>query len=799
MLFAEEQYAKNMDVLRANPNMQGLVGQLFQYPLVNIQLAPSMIGSLYGQVFDVTTQNWVPVADPNDPMGEAARAVEQLWSPDIKVFTMVGLGLGYAAAAFAQKMLPYQRLVIWDVEAGLFKAMLYAVDVQPLFGGKRVEVFVGNDILARIEPWYLSLDATEKLHMSFPISQSYTNIFQKDAYAAVMTKCMDMLRYHAVGLSTWRMFGQCIGDNDLDNMPEYYANPGYEHLKDLWKGRPAVCLAAGPSLQKNLAQLLDADTRSRVALIAVGTIYGLVHGMGLEPDIVTTIDFQRRNWTDQFRFLPLDPDCPLVYLHSTYPQTVRRWPGPKFVAENASDTLNWIRKFAEGKKSAALVQTVAHLNLMVALELGANPIILMGQDLSMQQLEHHTPGSRAEDLAPGEAPDEAFCDATDFQGKPVKTRHSFLSMLTVFERIIAENPDRTFMNCSEQGMPIRGATHISFKDALEILKQQQLDATDDALDVRPVFQGETSTGLTMRRGAPLRKMIHQTYATYTPKISHDLFAEFRAVQKQVDELLEWALTVQYLDAMANAYDANAITDAQHVAHVAAECMTTDELVEDIISDTFHADILAMEQQLRDRQAAWGLFGIRRFDFLVLMAEIPPAPELLKTVPQQRAYNAGRLVRCARMIEEEHPSVQKILERVGKRLMVMHGTLVPHTAQILHDEQVQAKALRTNALQLYKKGQEFAQNGGSSEATHDLLERLQFQYFRHTQQYEAALALSYARNHFQGKTQKHTERIQRHLSKYRADFRHAFPKYFSAAAPLAHAPTVQDDTGTPWYG
>jgi hypothetical protein len=143
-----------------------------------------------------------------DPMGAAEAAATQMWSPQHTVYTMMGLGLGYAIAALTRRLLPYQRLVVWDVDAGLFKAMLYTLDVSALFTGKRVEIYVGPDLLQQVEPWHLRLEVHEKLHMALPISHGYTSLYRKDEYAALLTKTMDLLRFHMVG---WRRGGSLAG------------------------------------------------------------------------------------------------------------------------------------------------------------------------------------------------------------------------------------------------------------------------------------------------------------------------------------------------------------------------------------------------------------------------------------------------------------------------------------------------------------------------------------------------------------------------------------------------------------
>ena len=190
--------------------------------------------------------------------------------------------------------------------------------------------------------------------------------------------------------------------------------------------------------------------------------------LGIKPDFVTTIDFQRLNYTDQFSDYQLPTDVPLIYLHSTYPETVKRWPGPKFVATNDSEIVQWVRNiYKQEKGSASMSQTVAHLNVFLALTLGANPIILIGQDLSMPIDEHHAVGAMAQDTAPKDAP-ESYYDAPDIYGNTVHVRHSFASMAVVFERIFSLNQQAKFINCTEGGVSLKGAENKALSEMLEL-------------------------------------------------------------------------------------------------------------------------------------------------------------------------------------------------------------------------------------------------------------------------------------------------------------------------------------------
>ncbi len=763
----DEQFAANCALLAQRPGMEQMPAQLQAFPITNIQLVPGTQGQLYGQVWDVPSQTWTALCSPHDPIAEAEKDCDTLYTRDAKVFTLLGMGLGYFATAFAKRLEPWQRLIVWDCDANMFKAMMYAVDIAPLFSAKRTDVYIGPEVLGQVEEWWLKMDATEKLHIVPPFRASYTGVYQKESYDALMQKTVDMMRFHAVGLSTWKIFGSCIGDNDLLNMPDYFLNPGYEHLHDLWKDRPAVCLAAGPSLQKNLAHLLDAGVREKVALISAGTVYALVHGLGLAPDIVTTIDFQRLNWTDQFAHIPLDPACPLVYLHSTYPQTVRRWPGPKFVAENASDTVGWIRKYSEGKKSAAQVQTVAHLNLMVALELGANPIILLGQDLAMPRDAHHAAGARAQDLAPDEAPAEAFVEVPDYQGKMVHTRHSFLSMKTVFERMIAEHPDRTFFNCSEGGLALVGAQHLPL---CEVLGR--------------VAEHRTYPGA-------LRRTLADVCAAYKPQVKDTFQEDFRQLCCWVEDVREFAEDLPQMATVAETAESRALPPDMWDAAMASDCLSVAETVEDCAT-TYWNMVLLQERIIQERQPALALFAIRRFDFLELMSQIPPQDADVATPLLRAKYNGARLLRVAAMIREELPHVRQILGEVQRRLeWLEEKPLCPTsvTVQRLYSRQrydLALEVLRETGVQEWEL-----------ETPQDAFEygqHLYAHYLYHTQQYEAACAVMHAWHLAPVKMQL----MQRYLVQWRNDVRHALPAYFRSTENQ-QTPLLVPEAGIEWHG
>lgn len=738
MTTAEERYQANLELIRGQNS--GLAENLNNMPITGVRLLPSpnTEGRIVGQIYDLANAQWLPLCDPNDPEGEALKDVEGrepgqgLYLPDKKCFVLLGLGNGYFAVELAKKLKPWQKLAVFDTNPNCYKASMYCVDMAPLLGNSRCDTFIGDNLDPAMQQWWLSFNSHEKFHIAPPMRAGYTNAIDKDAYDSMLNRCMDMMRYHAVGLATWRQFGGEIGRNDFGNLPEFLANPGLEKLKGQWAGKPAFCLAAGPSLRKNLHTLMEAGIRDKVAIISVGTIYALLRALQFEPDLVTTIDFQRLNWTDQFQHIPLNDTTPLLYLHSTHPETPRRWPGPRFVAMNSSDTVEWMRKFTEEKMSAAQVQTVAHLSLVAAVILGANPIVLMGQDLAMPFGEHHTPGARAQDTTPGENED-AHVPAEDIYGEPCWSRHSFLSMRTVFSQIVMSNPGPEYINCTEGGIEIQNIPNAPLATVIANIKKS-------------ISPSEIS----------LASKLKKVRDDYKPDANWDLIdQEFDGLVKDVKLLSETAESVHNL--ARNRRKELKRGDNQKVNSLAKR-------------------IVAKEKAFQEKQVAFSLFAVRRFDIVELLSRIPPPDGT--TLEELNAINADKITQVSKSILDESANIQRDLQNCLKRLNDVRFRQPDAQCTLKDILRMMARQSYTVAAQLLKeKGILPVDNSTAAMPVDEYLVeniRVQAHAYKQLQQYDYAAALLDAF----GLSPETVTDIKKKVGEFHNQHREVLPKYYS---------------------
>ncbi len=187
--------------------------------------------------------------------------------------------------------------------------------------------------------------------------------------------------------------------NIANNLGRYATTPPVDLLNNAYPGLPAVLVAAGPSLQKNMHLLHelkgDKDGKGRKAvIIAVQTMLKPLLAAGIEPDFVTSLDYNTVS-TRFFENLEESGSTGRVHLVA---EAKANWN----VLDVFSGTTSVIHNdFAErllrgtfpqrmGMKAGA---TVAHLSFYLAEFMGCDPIILTGQDLGFVDGLYYKPGT----------------------------------------------------------------------------------------------------------------------------------------------------------------------------------------------------------------------------------------------------------------------------------------------------------------------------------------------------------------------------------------------------------------------
>ncbi len=166
-------------------------------------------------------------------------------------------------------------------------------------------------------------------------------------------------------------------------------------LRDRYRGRTAVVLGGGPSLDELLPWILA--HRERLVLIAVSRISRRLQALGVVPDIVCTIDPTELSFDVSREMLRFGPEVVLATAYHANPPLVGQWQGPRL---HLGPRLPW-RSALNEDNIPVTGPTVTNTALHLAVEMGFSRVILAGVDLCFaDDGNSHAAGSNERSAGP---------------------------------------------------------------------------------------------------------------------------------------------------------------------------------------------------------------------------------------------------------------------------------------------------------------------------------------------------------------------------------------------------------------
>jgi len=282
--------------------------------------------------------------------------------------------------------------------------------------------------------------------------------------------------------------------NIANNLPTYVASPSPDVLRQRLAGDPAVLVAAGPSLSRNLDGL--AAIADRVVIIAAQTTVKPLLDRGIRPHFVTTLDYSDLS-RQFFETVDLPPDTVLVAEPKAAWQAVDAFRGtigaggrPVVMLDNDFAHLCLGHELARRARIEAGA-TVMHLAFYLAQWLGCDPIIFIGQDLGFSGHCYYCPGvamhrawqpelGRFGTLEQKEWERIArhlpiLRKTVDVHGRDIYTDDQMFTYLQQFERDFAASAAQV-IDATEGGVRKAGASVMTLREAAQRFCTRPLDA-----------------------------------------------------------------------------------------------------------------------------------------------------------------------------------------------------------------------------------------------------------------------------------------------------------------------------------
>ncbi|MGD0233716.1 MAG: 6-hydroxymethylpterin diphosphokinase MptE-like protein [Syntrophorhabdales bacterium] len=399
----------------------------------------------------------------HDPVECARQAIDVMDKSEKEgIFVLLGFGLGYLSEELLKHFDTGHAMLIYEATPLLFKTALRARDLTRVFASDKVKILVGEhaDDFSILNNYHHHI-VNGKIWL---VAHRPSVRLNETAYAAFRERLEDEKRMSLANVGTVINLGKDFINAFLQNVPSLLHNPGVASLRNLFDGRPAIVVAAGPSLEKNLHFLKEA--KSRALIVAVDAALPTLVLAGILPDVLVAIDPMSMN-VGMFRDNPRLKEIPFVCLAQYTPEIVKIYPGPLFMNMSEGNIVyQWLRGHWEDKGSIACFGgSVSHLAFAVAEFMGASTICLMGLDLSFEEKLHAGDTTRLLFREDEEVPDYRIGaqPAQDIFGEKRHTLQSYLTFRTSFENRIKTFSGRVF-NATEGGLPVAGAENIRLAD-----------------------------------------------------------------------------------------------------------------------------------------------------------------------------------------------------------------------------------------------------------------------------------------------------------------------------------------------
>ncbi len=274
--------------------------------------------------------------------------------------------------------------------------------------------------------------------------------------------------------------------NFLMNVDRYATLPGIADLAGAGKGRPAIVVSAGPSLERNIELLARPGVRDRVVIIAAQTVLKKLLAKGIKPHFVTALDYHEISRRFYEGLTPADVEgVTLVVEAKANPAIISAFPGViRCPAEHVLDELLGAG-LARNMGPLTPGATVAHLAYYLGRSLGCDPVILIGQDLGFTDGQYYHAGAAIHRVWAGELNEfntlemlewqrivrsrAILHQATDQLGRPIYTDEQMATYLVQFERDFAADAARGLwtIDATEGGVAKQHTTVMTLAEALE--------------------------------------------------------------------------------------------------------------------------------------------------------------------------------------------------------------------------------------------------------------------------------------------------------------------------------------------
>ncbi len=397
----------------------------------------------------------------NDPVAEGLLLAKEYYDEKHEHYTVYGLGLAYHIEALQRLCDGTSRIDVYESELQVIRAAFVCRNLSPLLQG---------GVMIHYDPDLTGMMRDLQSYTEHKAAGGGTSSNEDAEGLMIHAPSIKGIRNQTLQKSMRELFVQesSIRNQSADMFRNFKSNCHscklyVDILRDEFKGKTVCLVAAGPSLDKNIAQLKQKP--QDMLIVAVGTAYRkLMQQQGIRPDYVVFLDAASRMYVQATGFE--QENIPYLMASTACRRIALDYQGPKYLIcqEGYPEAEAYAQEHGvQVYRSGGSVSTIA---MDVALRLGAKRIVCLGLDLAYTGHKMHATCAGKYDMI--ETDD--LLQVRDWDGNMVQTSAA-LDMYRIWieqrvETARKETPEVELINATEGGAYIRGMKHMKLSEAL---------------------------------------------------------------------------------------------------------------------------------------------------------------------------------------------------------------------------------------------------------------------------------------------------------------------------------------------
>ena len=513
----ERKYIKFMDNV-FNKNIEALKHK-------NSALADKLLKYVLTEVPQLVTENNAYnflykgklLHNPKSPLGEAIEIFSMAENTPVAIHLVYGMGLGYLFQVTAAKSAG--TVILYEPDLNILRTAFALVDFTSYI--LKNNVFLTDNFSEVCEYIY------QKSNMkNTPLLLSTTEYreMNQDGFNDMVRELQEVVGRFSLDLKYTQEKFYPLLLHIINNIPKIINEIPIAELKDKYKGKTAVVVSAGPTLDKNIETIKK--YRDNIVLITVGTAMKALDKNGITPDFLCIIE--ANDCSKQIAGLDLTN---INFITEPYANpNLRKFEFKKtysHISSNLPVNSFWCDLSGVKNKEYESKGTVSYTALNVARILGCSKIVLVGQDLAYIEGQCYSKDSAYKDLvcSYNEETKKWEITAKDFEnfcmslgnyddpeirknkaieriqslnsalyyvkginGDMIPTESVYAAFIRPLSEFTERYPDREYINTSLVGAQIDGFKNIPLEEALkdtEIIENRELN-TDFKYDVQSI-------------------------------------------------------------------------------------------------------------------------------------------------------------------------------------------------------------------------------------------------------------------------------------------------------------------------